>query len=178
MCRHQFATWVHGPRLMALAVLCLSILSACSANTTTTAGAPTQAPPAETVLAQSAAPGNLATAQPSMPAATTATTTDLTGNWSGTWKRDVLGGGGTLTLALQQQGANLSGTVNLQGSVCLTSPGTLSGSFSGSHLAFSVTGNNVEVDFTGTLAENALTGTLSSRCSAGSGTGTWQASKH
>lgn len=128
-----------------------------------TAGAPSVASSGASVAPSSAAPA-----------------ADVTGTWSGTWKRDApLGGGGTMTLHLQESGSQVSGDITAQGSLCLTKPGIpLTGTFNNPALEFKVTGDNLEIDYTATLSGTALTGKLNAvKCPAGVATGTFELKK-
>lgn len=54
--------------------------------------------------------------------------TNLAGGWAGTWNQDLSIVGGATTMQLTQDGASLSGTVEIKGGVCPRA-GTLTGAF-------------------------------------------------
>jgi len=158
------------------AVLIALVVATCSASATP-APAQTQASTLSPGLeAPSAASSGAAASPTSAPPAAGG----VTGTWSGTWKRDPpLGGGGTMTLHLQESGTNVAGDITAQGSLCLTRPGVpLTGTFDDPTLAFKVTGDNLEIDYTATLSGTTLTGKLAAvRCPAGVATGTFELTK-
>lgn len=98
------------------------------------------------------------------------TAPSLAGLWSGTWY-DNVGGEGTLALELTQNGSSIGGRVRFTDTDCI-SEGTLSGSFSGSDVQFTVSSAdagatlNANVDF----GSNRLDGTLEFTSGACSGT--------
>jgi hypothetical protein len=161
------------------------VVGACSSSATPNpTPQPTQAPPAS--VAPASAASSLAASVASVapvsapPASAPPASADVTGTWSGTWKRDPpLGGGGTMTLHLRQSGSNVTGDITAQGSLCVTKPGIpLTGTFNDPNLAFSVTGDNLEVDYTATLAGTSLNGKLNAvTCAAGTATGTFALTK-
>jgi hypothetical protein len=177
MNRLWFSTTTAKP-LVALSVAL--IIAACSSS-----ASPNQSPPSTqsrpttapgTAEVPSVAPSGASGAPSSAPPAAA----DVTGTWSGTWKRDPpLGGGGTMTLHLQESGSKVTGDITAQGSLCLTRPGIpLTGTFSDPALQFTVTGDNLEIDYTATLSGTALTGKLNAvKCPAGVATGSFELKK-
>lgn len=158
-----------GGVLAALAVAaCSSPASAPPATTPT---------PAATVAATPTAPLATSTAT----AAATAPATGgagATGAWSGTWKRLApAAGNGSLALTLQQQGTTLTGQIQLLDSACFTKPEPLIGTLQGTTAAFAVANDGITASFKGDLAGTSISGTMLVTCAAGTGTGTWQATK-
>jgi hypothetical protein len=157
------------------------IVAACSSSATPNpTPAPSQASPASVSPGSSALPSAVASVAPSAPASAPAATGDVSGTWSGPWKRDPpLGGGGTMTLHLQQSGSNVTGDITAQGSLCITSPGIpLTGTFNDPTLTFTVTGDNLEIDYTATVSGTAMAGKLNAvKCPAGVATGTFALKK-
>ena len=161
------------------------IIAGCSSSATPNpTPPPSQAPPASVApasvapvsIAPSGAPSVASVAPTSGPPAGA----DVTGTWSGTWKRDPpLGGGGTMTLRLQQSGSTVTGDITAQGSLCLTKPAMpLTGTFKDPTLTFTVTGDNLEIDYTANLSGTSLDGKLNAvKCPAGTATGTFALKK-
>jgi hypothetical protein len=156
------------------------IIAACSSSASPNQSSPsTQSPPA-TALATAEVPSVAPSGATGTPSSAPPAAADVTGTWSGTWKRDPpLGGGGTMTLHLQQSGSKVTGDITAQGSLCLTKPGIpLTGTFSDPALEFGVTGDNLEIDYTATLSGTALTGKLNAvKCPAGVATGSFELKK-
>jgi hypothetical protein len=87
-----------------------------------------------------------------------------------------------MTLVLQQNGASVTGTIDVTSSACLTK-GPVSGTMAGSTLTLhattpAVTGpGEATGDYQATLSGNTIKGTLTVTCSVGTGVGTWQVSR-
>ena len=151
-----------------LLIGCLLLTGACSkksSNSTSSSTRPTTAGQSATTVATS----NSATTQQA--------SSGLTGTWTGTWTRTApTSGGGAFGLALNQSGANLSGSVTqAAGSLCMQ--GTkITGTVNGSNVTMTLsnpTDSSVKVQLTGQLSGNKLSGNLTATCSGLAGQGTW-----
>ena len=103
----------------------------------------------------------------------------LEGTWTGTWTRVTpVGGGGTLTLVLHQQGTAITGTHTATGGACdLDGDVTGNVDVDGNTITLKVVKGTGHREYTGTLAGLSLSGSLDSTCPAGVGTGTWQVTR-
>jgi hypothetical protein len=96
------------------------------------------------------------------------------GTWTGTWTRVTpVGGGGTLTMVLHQQGTAITGTHTATGGAC-DLDGNLTGTANGNTITLKVVKGTGHREYTGTLSGSTLSGSLTGTCPAGVGTGTWQ----
>ncbi len=103
--------------------------------------------------------------------------TSLTGTWSGNWQRTSQPpGSGTYKLAITQVGTEIKGTIQAQGSACLTEH-PLTGTISGDKVQFHVSDKGVTADYTGKVSGIRMSGTAIVTCSIGTGTANWQVSK-
>lgn len=100
-------------------------------------------------------------------------TVDMSGNWSGSW---VSGNGmerGNLSMSLMQKGANLSGTVIIDGSPCF-SAGNISGIVNKNNMASAILSGSLRIDFNGTMVGNNMNGSYAvingGACTRDSGT--------
>lgn len=106
-------------------------------------------------------------------------TVDITGNWSGSWFSENGINGGAVTLDLNQNGSDFSGTINIGGSPCF-SAGNISGIVSGNNITSgAVFTGSLRVDFDGAVVGNEMNGSYATikggACTGDSGT--WMASK-
>jgi len=100
--------------------------------------------------------------------------------WSGTWRRtEPVPGGGPLTLKLK--GAD-KGTLTLTGSACLREDTPAAVTIRASSIRLDIKDRGLDnrgatAVFTGTISGKKISGTMTVSCAAGTGKGTWQASK-
>ena len=123
--------------------------------------------------------GLTGTTQPSTPPpATTPPTqaaTGLSGTWSGHWANSVPDQStGSFTISWTQSGDQLSGTIVINGTPCLTG-GSITGTVHGSSITFGAVHGEVSVDYTGAVAGNTMSGTYATDC--GHARGAFTASK-
>jgi hypothetical protein len=103
--------------------------------------------------------------QPAAPAAS------INGPWSGTWTSSR-GGGGSVQTTFTQDGSEISGSVSVGGSPCL-STGTLSGTITSSNVSFGAVSGSHGIQFTATVGTDAMSGTYivsSGLCAGDAGT--------
>ncbi len=98
--------------------------------------------------------------------------TNLTGNWSGTWS-SYSAVSGDIQASMIQNGDNISGTVSIMGSPCI-SGGTFSGTVSGNSIFFGIVSETDAIDFTATYySPFTISGTYSvenGNCAGDTGT--------
>ena len=143
-----------------------------SAASPTVASSSTPSPVA-TAPAGSATPTATpaATGTPTATAAPTIVGVDAAGEWAGTWTNTQPDtASGQLRMSLTQTGADLEGTVALEGNACALD-GVIQGAVQGAKVELRVTRRD-QVQFVGTIAGNTMTGTFTSACD--SSAGTWQ----
>lgn len=154
--------------VLALAVLVIAVLGACSSskssdNPTVGAGATSGG---ATTLATTATTAATATS------AAAAATGGLSGTWSGDYTQtSPAPAAGTFTLAWQQSGSNVTGTINIPGA-CNACP--ISATVNGSSVTFGVVALG-GITYTGTVSGSSMSGTYATADS--STKGTWKASK-
>jgi hypothetical protein len=100
---------------------------------------------------------------------------DLTGTWNGTY-----GAGdqvaGTFTVEFTQTGNQVSGTIDIQGSPCV-SQGEISGALSGNQITFGAVEAEQSISFTGEVSGDHMSGDYSAPdCEAGT-SGNWEADR-
>ena len=84
----------------------------------------------------------------------------IDGEWRGTWNSNT-GPGGSVTADFEQVGSNLSGTISLSGSPCLTN-GTISGSSDAGGATFGAVEGSHRITFTArSEGANRMSGTYS-----------------
>jgi hypothetical protein len=157
--------------LMTLAVAAAVVLAGCGSSSS-----PSSAPPSSVPSTTAVASSPVATTSAS-PTATSAV--DLSGTWKGPWVRVTAPAGkGQYTLTIQQSGAELTGTLVVTGSACLSSH-PVSGNVLGSLVNFHTTQGPGTGDFSGRLAATGLTmtGTAVVTCAAGVGRASWRLTK-
>jgi hypothetical protein len=162
-------------RWMAPAALAV-LIGACSSAAT--AAPPT---PAQSVLAATSAPTGALPIPSDVPTAAdtptaAATAPGLGGKWNGTWtdtSPDT--SNGTFALTWTQNGSNLSGTITVAGTPCI-SAATVTGSLNGSAITFGAVSGRVTITYTGTIAGTKMSGTYSAP-NCGNATGNWQATQ-
>jgi hypothetical protein len=99
---------------------------------------------------------------------------DVSGTWSGTWTSTTgNGGGGAIAVDWTQVGADLEGSITLDGTACLGS-GVVRGTVDELHIAFTVGQRDVTIEYEGTIAGGTMSGTFLTRCDIDSGTWTMQ----
>jgi hypothetical protein len=145
-----------------IAMLGLVVFAACGGDTPTPSGSETT-PSVPGTTTQSPAPGASAS-------------DTLTGAWSGAYaSTSSPGSNGTFTIQFTQSGSQLSGTINIQGSPCITT-GTIIGTLNGGQITFGAVEGEQTIQYTGSVSGNTMSGTYSApQC--GNATGTWTASK-
>jgi hypothetical protein len=76
---------------------------------------------------------------------------NVMGTWTGTWSLSDNSAGGTISLDLQQDGRNVSGSFSLGGSICVNS-GTVDGTIAGQKLDVTISnGVGGNAHLTGTV---------------------------
>jgi hypothetical protein len=100
----------------------------------------------------------------------------LTGTWTGTYEStSTTGANGTFTIQFTQTGSQLSGTIDIQGSPCITT-GTISGALNGGQITFGAVKGTQTIAYAGSVSGSTMSGTYSApQCD--NGKGTWTASK-
>ena len=96
---------------------------------------------------------------------------EVAGEWVGTWESSG-GPSGSVEATFTQVDGELSGTVNIGGTPCL-STGTLSGSVSSTNVTFGAVSGSDDIEFTGTVGATVMDGTYavsSGECAGDSGT--------
>ena len=143
--------------VLASLVLCLTaVFAACSSGGGTTG-------------TQKTSPGGSETTSPAGGSGSTA----LTGTWDGTYE-STSGEQGTFTIEFVPSAAGFSGTIQIEGSACI-SEGTITATVAGDAIQFGAVEGQVTVAFTGTIAGDSMSGDYSSpECN---GQGTWEASR-
>ncbi len=74
----------------------------------------------------------------------------------------------------QQQGSQLSGTITISGTPCLTG-GSITGTYNGSTITFGAVQGQASVAYVGTVAGSSMSGTYSTPC--GNAKGNWTAKR-
>ena len=87
-------------------------------------------------------------------------TVNVTGNWSGTWSSSITSDNGTATVELLQNGTNITGTMSMTGSPCM-STGSITGTVSGSSVSFTAISGNDDIQVNGTVFNDTVTGNYS-----------------
>jgi hypothetical protein len=102
----------------------------------------------------------------------------ITGTWSGDWERTApIPGNGTMDLELTNDGGDLSGTITVTGSACMTSH-DVTGTLDGDDVTFAVSDGGITASYEGSVDGTDLSGTMTVTCpDVGTGTGTWTVSQ-
>jgi hypothetical protein len=124
--------------------------------------------PSQTTTAPTATPGSPAGSPPGGDV-------DLTGEWNGTY-----GAGeqvaGTFTIEFEQTGNQVTGTIDIQGSPCV-SHGDISGALSGNQITFGAVEAEQSISFTGEVSGDHMSGDFAApECEAGT-SGDWEADR-
>ena len=100
----------------------------------------------------------------------------MTGTWPGTYEStSTPGANGTFTIQFTQTGSQLTGSIDIQGTPCITT-GTISGTLSGGQITFGAVEGAQTIAYTGSVSGNTMSGTYSApQCD--NGKGTWTATK-
>lgn len=109
------------------------------------------------------------------PPAPKPTANDLSGTWSGTWANQTPDDStGSFTLTWTQTGSQLSGSITITGTPCLTG-GAITGSTDGQTISFGAVSGEVTVAYDGTVAGSTMSGSYGTEC--GDARGTWSAAR-
>jgi hypothetical protein len=166
-------------RLIVFAAAVAGGLVACgsTAATATPVGTPTAAPvvtvaPATPTLVptptETPSPSSTLTAPPSA--------LGLAGSWNGTWKDTSPDtSSGTFTVAFVQTSNNLTGTIVVKGTPCLTN-GTVTGTLTGGSIRFGAVSGLVTITYDGTISGGTMQGTYAAPA-CGQAKGNWSATK-
>jgi hypothetical protein len=163
-------------------VLLAIAVGACSNGPATTSqptlGATAGASPTTLVVATPLTTGAATSAPPS---AAPSAPASIAGTWHGTWTSEKYAGlTGGFTLDFQQSGSNLSGTIEITGTPCITSA-TITGALTGNQITFGAVKGAETVTYTGTWAGATMDGTWvvshpsGGQCAVDSGS--WQAAR-
>jgi len=126
----------------------------------------------------SAPPTSVATSSPSLTETSPAGSSgDLAGTWTGQWQRVGIAGQGPMTLMLQRSGTTLSGSVEFEGSLCLTPAKQLTGTALADLVHFGVDEGGTVATFTGKLTGSTLVGVASVTCKGLTGGARWTVSR-
>jgi len=93
----------------------------------------------------------------------------LAGEWSGSWQRDQIGGGGELHLSV---GATT--TFKRGGTMCPPEETPATVTVTGNTVKIEVSTDEVKATYTGTRNGKEITGELTTTCKLGTGTGKWK----
>ena len=121
-----------------------------------------------------ATPSPVPSASPSAPASSAPT---LAGTWNGTWQ-DVTPDqvSGTFVLTWTQNGSDLTGSIVVKGTPCLSSA-TVTGTVSGSAISFGAVSGKNTVAYNGTISGSTMKGSYTAPAAFGAAKGTWAAAK-
>ena len=159
--------------LRAIALVTAMTLSLVACTSSGATAAPTGTSPVIVPPTSTAAPSVTAVPSPSPTPAPTAS--GLAGQWNGTWQNSQPDhASGTFTLKWTQTGSNLSGTITINGTPCLTG-GTIAGTVNGGAISFGVVSGEVQVSYDGSVSGNKMQGTYATTC--GNAKGAWAATK-
>jgi hypothetical protein len=152
----------HFRHLVLAAALGL-LLGACGASSTLTATAPTTGSTTPTVAAV---------------ASNTPAALNLSGTWDGTWQNTSPDTAtGTFTIIWTQTGANLSGTISINASTCISQAST-TGSISGDKITFGAVKGQAAITYDGTVSGNdTIKGAYHAPPTCGNAVGTWTATR-
>ncbi len=93
----------------------------------------------------------------------------LAGEWSGSWQRDQIGGGGELHLSV---GAKT--TFKRGGTMCPPEETPATVTVTGNTVKIDVSTDEVKATYMGTRNGKEITGELTTTCKLGTGTGKWK----
>jgi hypothetical protein len=104
---------------------------------------------------------------------------NLSGTWNGTWQNTSPDTAtGTFTIIWMQTGANLSGTISIKASTCI-SQASITGSISGGKISFGAVKGQAEVTYDGTVSGNdTIKGNYHAGPNCGNAVGTWTATRN
>ena len=100
---------------------------------------------------------------------------DLTGTWNGTYGIGEQATG-TFTVEFTQSGNQISGTIDIQGSPCV-SHGDISGGLTGNQITFGAVEAEKSISFTGEVSGDHMSGDYSAPDCAPPNTGDWEADR-
>jgi hypothetical protein len=112
-----------------------------------------------------------------MPTSPGTSSSDLSGTWTGQWQRVGIAGQGPMTLTLQESGSTLSGSVEFNGSLCVTPAKQLTGTVLADLVHFGVDEAGTVATFTGKLTGSTLAGVASVTCKGLTGGARWTVSR-
>jgi hypothetical protein len=141
-----------------------------SSSTSPAATTAPQTQPAQSVPTATQVPTSAATPTAAQ------TSAGLGSKWSGTWtdtSPDT--SSGTFSLTWTQVGNNLTGTIAVHGTPCITS-GTVTGTLNGTGITFGAVSGQVTITYTGSVSGTKMQGTYSAP-TCGDATGNWTASQ-
>ncbi len=158
-------------RVVALAAIAVLSVSACSKGSSGDSGGGGSS---ATALVSVTPAASSASSAP--PASSASPAMDLSGTWRGTWtdtSPDT--SGGTFELDWTGNGSELTGTIAVHGTPCL-SGGDITGALNGTTITFGVVSGQVTVSYDGRLSGgDSMSGTYSTSC--GNAKGKWEASR-
>lgn len=100
---------------------------------------------------------------------------DLTGTWNGTYGIGEQATG-TFTVEFTQSGNQISGTIDIQGSPCV-SEGDISGALTGNQITFGAVQAEKSISFTGEVSGDHMSGDYSAPDCEPPNTGDWEADR-
>lgn len=165
---------------MAILLGSVAVLSACggddapakTATSAATTGAASTGSATETTASKSTTAANSTTAA----SGTTTASSVLDGTWTGTYESSATSDRGTVKIDWKQSGQQLAGTIVVSNTPCVSN-GTISGTVSGTTIAFGAVKGATTIAFTGTLSGKTIFGTYKADASCGNATGTWSVVK-
>ncbi|MGD0121191.1 MAG: hypothetical protein ABSC46_01375 [Candidatus Limnocylindrales bacterium] len=166
-------------RLIALTAALALLLAGCGTSGTTEV--PTMAPGVAVTVAPAtptSAPTPTTAPSPSnAPVASQAPSgLGLSGPWNGTWQDTSPDtSSGTFAVTFTQTGNNLSGTITVKGTPCLTS-GAVTGTITGGTISFGAVSGNVTITYDGSVSGSKMQGTYAAPA-CGNAKGNWSATQ-
>ena len=150
-----------------MVLLAAAVLLGCGRSDGSGTPSPSGVPPTSTVVLP---PSAIATSP-------VGSTTDLSGTWTGQWRRVGIAGQGPMDLTLQQQGNTLSGSVEFRGSLCITPARQLTGTVIGDVVHLAVDQSGTVATLTGKLTGSTLSGVATVTCQGLTGGAKWTVSR-
>lgn len=158
--------------LAALTLTLILVLPACSSGSTDER-AEDPAGPTETQPAGATSTGATGAEEPTAPTGSSGDEA-IAGTWEGAWSSSEFDLSGTFTMIFEETADGFTGTIQVQGSDCVTD-GQVTAAVDGTAITIGAVQAEQEIAFAGEVSDGAMSGTYGSPAGCGDDSGTWEA---
>lgn len=160
--------------LAALSLTVTLVLPACSSGSTDVSAEDPSGPGA-TQSTGATSTGATGAEEPTAPTGSSGDEA-IAGTWEGTWSSSEFDLSGTFTMTFEETADGFTGTIQIQGSDCVTD-GQVTAAVDGTAITIGAVQAEQEIAFAGEVSDGAMSGTYGSPAGCGDDSGTWEATR-